>query len=125
MADETDKSSVSGPSAEYIKIKVIGQDTSELHFRVKKTTSFAKLKKSYSDRIGVPLPSLRFLFDGRRIDDQDTPQALEMEEDDVIEVFQEQTGGSAIIDHSSTKFYHSCLTFDLVSTTKPSTTTLS
>ncbi|OTF83686.1 small ubiquitin-related modifier-like protein [Euroglyphus maynei] len=78
---------------EYIKIKVVGQDTTELHFRVKKTTSFSKLKKSYSDRVGVPLSSLRFLFDGRRIDDSDTPQSLEMEEEDVIEVFQEQTGG--------------------------------
>ena len=79
---------------EYIKIKVVGQDTNELHFRVKKTTAFSKMKKSYSDRIGVPLSSLRFLFDGRRIDDNDTPQSLDMEEEDVIEVFQEQTGGA-------------------------------
>jgi len=88
MAEDTKESS------EYIKIKVVGQDTNELHFRVKKTTAFSKLKKSYSDRIGVPLTSLRFLFDGRRIDDNDTPQSLDMEEEDVIEVFQEQTGGA-------------------------------
>ena len=54
--------------------------------------------------------SLRFLFDGRRINDDETPKALEMEQvrhwsiiislvdilihqDDVIEVYQEQTGG--------------------------------
>jgi small ubiquitin-related modifier len=37
--------------------------------------------------------TLRFLFDGRRIEDGDTPKSLEMEEDDVIEVFQEQLGG--------------------------------
>ena len=36
----------------------------------------------------------RFLFDGRRINDDETPKALEMEQDDVIEVYQEQTGGS-------------------------------
>ncbi|KAH7637435.1 small ubiquitin-related modifier-like protein [Dermatophagoides farinae] len=91
-------------SPEYIKIKVVGQDTTELHFRVKKTTSFSKLKKSYSDRVGVPLSSLRFLFDGRRIDDSDTPQSLEMEEEDVIEVFQEQTGGGGGYSSSSTTF---------------------
>ena len=34
-----------------------------------------------------------FLFDGRRINDDETPKALEMEQDDVIEVYQEQTGG--------------------------------
>ena len=49
-----------------------------------------KLKKSYSERVGVPVTSLRFLFDGRRINDDETPKALEMEQDDVIEVYQEQ-----------------------------------
>ena len=53
-----------------------------------------KLKKSYAERVGVPVvSSLRFLFDGRRINDDETPKALEMEQDDVIEVYQEQTGG--------------------------------
>ncbi len=37
----------------------------------------------------------RFLFDGRRINDDETPKALEMEQDDVIEVYQEQTGGDS------------------------------
>ena len=44
-------------------------------------------------QVGVPVTSLRFLFDGRRINDDETPKALEMEQDDVIEVYQEQTGG--------------------------------
>ena len=56
-----------------------------------------KLKKSYSERQGVPLNSLRFLFDGRRINDEETPKALEMENDDTIEVYQEQVGGSSLI----------------------------
>merc|ERR1712096_142645 len=41
-----------------------------------------KLKKSYSERVGVPITSLRFLFDGRRINDDETPKALEMEQED-------------------------------------------
>ena len=40
-----------------------------------------KLKKSYAERTGVNVGSLRFLFDGRRINDEDTPKSLEMEED--------------------------------------------
>ena len=74
-------------------LKVVGQDSNEIHFRVKQTTQMGKLKKSYSERVGVPVTSLRFLFDGRRINDDETPKALEMEQDDVIEVYQEQTGG--------------------------------
>ncbi len=41
------------------------------------------------------MTTLRFLFDGKRINDDDTPKALEMENDDVIEVYQEQTGGGS------------------------------
>ena len=41
MADET----------EYIKLKVVGQDSNEIHFRVKQTTQMGKLKKSYSERV--------------------------------------------------------------------------
>ena len=78
---------------EYIKLKVVGQDSNEIHFRVKMSTSMAKLKKSYAERVGVPVSSLRFLFDGKRINDDETPKALEMEQEDVIEVYQEQTGG--------------------------------
>ena len=55
---------------------------------MKQTTQMGKLKKSYSERVGVPVTSLRFLFDGRRINDDETPKALEMEQDDVIEVYQ-------------------------------------
>lgn len=40
-----------GDGAEYIKLKVVGQDSNEIHFRVKNTTSMAKLKKSYSERV--------------------------------------------------------------------------
>merc|ERR1712226_1310500 len=82
-----------GGDTEYIKLKVVGQDSNEIDFCVKMTTQMGKLKKSYSERVGVPVSSLRFLFDGRRINDDETPKQLEMEQDDVIEVYQEQTGG--------------------------------
>ncbi|XP_048470477.1 small ubiquitin-related modifier 1 isoform X2 [Rhincodon typus] len=40
---------------EYIKLKVIGQDNSEIHFKVKMTTQLRKLKESYCQRqvIGI------------------------------------------------------------------------
>jgi len=78
---------------EFIKLKVVGQDNSEVHFKVKMSTQMGKLKKCYSERQGVPATSLRFLFDGQRLNDDQTPKGLDMENDDVIEVYQEQTGG--------------------------------
>ena len=76
---------------ECIKLKVVGQGSNEtrfreIHFRVKMSTKMGKLKKSYEERVGVPY--LRFVLDGRIIKDNETPKALEMEQDDVIEVYQ-------------------------------------
>ena len=71
---------------------MVGQDCNEIHFQVKMTTQMGKLKKSYSERVGAPITSLRFLFDKKRINDDETPKSLGMEQDDVIEVCQEQTG---------------------------------
>jgi len=63
-------------SSEYVKLKVVGQEGNEIHFRVKMSTQLGKLKKSYSDRQGVPVTSLRFLFDGCRINDEETPKQV-------------------------------------------------
>ncbi|XP_059771896.1 small ubiquitin-related modifier 1-like [Balaenoptera ricei] len=77
---------------ESTKLKVIRQDSSEIHFKVKMMTHHKKLKESYCQRQGVPMNSLRFLFEGQRIADNHTPKELGMEEEDVNEVYQEQTG---------------------------------
>lgn len=63
---------------EYIKLK---QDSSEIYFKVKMTTHLKKRKESQGQRQGVPLNSLRFLFEGQRIADNHTPKELRMEED--------------------------------------------
>jgi len=76
-----------GDENEYIKLKVVGQH--EIHFRVTQNTQMEKLKKSFSERVGVPVTSFQFSFDGRRIEGDMTPTALEMEQGDVIEVYQE------------------------------------
>ena len=44
---------------EYIKQKVVGQDSHEIQFRDKMSTNMGKLKKSYAERVGVPVSSLR------------------------------------------------------------------
>lgn len=80
-----------------IKVKVIAQDGNEIHFKVKMTMKLKKLKETYCQRQGVPSNSLKFLFEGQRIADNHTPEELEMEEDDVIEVYQEQMGGHSVV----------------------------
>ena len=53
VAEEGDK------TLDYIKLKVVGQDSNEIHFRVKFSTNMGKLKKSYAERTGVAVSSLR------------------------------------------------------------------
>ena len=47
---------------EYIKLKVVGQDSNEIHFRVKFSTNMGKLKKSYAERVGVAVSTLRYVL---------------------------------------------------------------
>ena len=68
---------------QYIKLVVVADSGDEIHFRVKQTTKMVKLKESFSERVGVPVNSLQFRFDGRRINDDDTPQTFGLRQDDV------------------------------------------
>ena len=56
MGDDTNKDG-GDKSSEYIRLKVVGQDNSEIHFKVKFTTPMGKLKKSYRLVDNRPLPS--------------------------------------------------------------------
>ena len=49
---------------------------------------------AYCTRQGLANNQCRFIFDGERIKDEDTPENLEMENGDEIDVMVEQTGGS-------------------------------
>ncbi|ODN04170.1 Small ubiquitin-related modifier [Orchesella cincta] len=79
---------------DYIKLIAVGQNRAKMNFCLKVNTKLKKLKKAYSERMDVPLGALRFLYDGRRIKDDDTPQTLQMETNQIIEVYYEQLGGA-------------------------------
>eukprot|EP01026_Neomeris_dumetosa_P075563 TRINITY_DN799_c1_g1_i1.p4 TRINITY_DN799_c1_g1~~TRINITY_DN799_c1_g1_i1.p4 ORF type:complete len:108 (+),score=19.38 TRINITY_DN799_c1_g1_i1:128-451(+) len=76
-----------------ITLKVVGQDANEIVFKVKYATPFRKLFNAYCQRVSQDLGAVRFVFDGKRIQETDTPASLEMENDDIIEVHVQQQGG--------------------------------
>ncbi|XP_012256330.1 small ubiquitin-related modifier 3 [Athalia rosae] len=80
--------------SEHINLKVLGQDSAVVQFKIKKHTPLRKLMTAYCDRVGLAIAAVRFRFDGQPINEFDTPTSLEMEEADTIEVYQQQTGGS-------------------------------
>ncbi|NWV45516.1 SUMO3 protein, partial [Daphoenositta chrysoptera] len=78
---------------ELIDLKVAGQDGSVVQFRIKRQTPLGKLMKAYCCRLRLSMRQIMFLFDGQPIKETDTPAQLEMEGEDTIEVYQQQTGG--------------------------------
>ncbi len=71
---------------EYIIIKLINPNANDVNFKVSITTNMEKLKKLYAQCQALPADSLRFLFNGRRINGDITPWNLDMKDGDVIEV---------------------------------------
>ncbi|BBH06794.1 hypothetical protein Prudu_018537 [Prunus dulcis] len=53
------------------------------------------LIRDYCERKHLVYEEMRFLFDGKRINGSETPEQLEMEDDDVIDVMSDQFGGQA------------------------------
>jgi small ubiquitin-related modifier len=60
---------------------------------VKKTTKFEKLMKAYCQKVGAQVDNVRFLFDGVRVNGSQTPDELDMEDDDEIDAMIQQQGG--------------------------------
>ena len=73
----------------FIKLIAVDEDR-EIHFRVKRTTVMVKVKRSYSERVGVNITSVKFVYNGQIIHDDDTANALEMDDYAIIKVNKEQ-----------------------------------
>ncbi|XP_057709480.1 small ubiquitin-related modifier 3-like isoform X1 [Corythoichthys intestinalis] len=117
MSEEKPKEGVKTEN-DHINLKVAGQDGSVVQFKIKRHTALSKLMKAYCERQvrqtisscvailscshlkrisvflqGLSIRQIRFRFDGQPINENDTPSQLEMEDEDTIDVFQQQTGG--------------------------------
>jgi small ubiquitin-related modifier len=53
----------------------------------------SKVFNAYATRKGVDSKALRFLLDGERIAEDQTPKTLELEDEDQIDCLLEQLGG--------------------------------
>ena len=84
---------ISAPQIQFqmIVLKVVRHDDdeskNEIQIPINVRSQFKNLKETYAQRVGIPVISLRFFFNGRRLSDEDTPRGLEMEQGNIIEVF--------------------------------------
>ncbi|GFH16884.1 small ubiquitin-related modifier [Haematococcus lacustris] len=96
MADGDEEAGQSGApepkreAADIISLIVRDQQGSEVMFKVKPHTKLQKVSPITHVR---HMPGPLFLFDGARIEDDNTPTSLHMEEGDRIDCVVEQIGG--------------------------------
>lgn len=63
------------PNTEHLNIKVT-DNNNEVFFKIKRSTKLEKLMTAFCERQGKSLNSVRFLFDGTRVQPTDTPDAV-------------------------------------------------
>ncbi|KAH9989244.1 ubiquitin-related domain-containing protein [Russula vinacea] len=69
---------------ETINVKVVSSGGEEVFFKIKRTTKLSKLQGAYANKVGKDVGSIRFLYDGTRINDDDTPASLDMEDNGTV-----------------------------------------
>jgi small ubiquitin-related modifier len=82
-----------GAGAEHLQLKGKDQHGAEVQFKIKKATPLRKLMDAYCQRLGMNSTQVRFMVDGERISADDTAEKLGLEDEDLIDVAVEQTGG--------------------------------
>jgi small ubiquitin-related modifier len=80
-------------AASSIQLKVKNAEGKEVLFKLKMTTPLRKLMDAYCQREGLPVDGVRFLYDGERVNRDQTPEELDMQDGDEIDALVEQTGG--------------------------------
>lgn len=76
-----------------IRVRLCDGEQKELVFKSRPSLPLKRLMESWSKKMGRARESVRFMYDGRPVQDTDTAASLSMHDNDTIEVFAEQTGG--------------------------------
>ncbi|KAI5951594.1 SMT3 [Candida jiufengensis] len=86
------KEEKSETGATHINLKV-SDGSAEIFFKIKRNTPMKRLMEAFCKRQGKDMNSLRFLIDGNRVEPNNTPDDLDLEDGDTIEAHRSQVGG--------------------------------
>lgn len=91
-------------SETHINLKV-SDGSSEIFFKIKRATPLKRLMEAFAKRQGKSIESIRFLYEGQRVNADSTPDEMDLEDGDVIEAHQEQVSDSDILLLSFTNYF--------------------
>ena len=86
--------------SEHLNIKVT-DNNNEVFFKIKRTTQLKKLMDAFCDRQGKSFTSVRFLFDGTRVNPTDNPEMVSAAEKCLEDSMNHKRSQSANTDNSS------------------------
>ena len=78
---------------ERMRIKLISNTNKEVLFEVSSTTKMGTVMHAYCNRLKINIDSVRFLFDGNRINEGLLVSQAGLEQDDIIDVQEAMEGG--------------------------------
>nr|XP_018897034.1 PREDICTED: small ubiquitin-related modifier 2-A-like [Bemisia tabaci] len=77
-----------------VRLNVNGFDNTISQFILKDTTPLGKMMKTYCEMKGLDITLIKFLYDGKRIQNTSTAHGEEIPDNATIELFQKQDGGN-------------------------------
>ena len=98
MSDTENQSAVQTEPEEdrqddFVMINVRMQNGSVTKFRMRGGSPMFKLMEAFCARHNLLRDQIRFLYDGVRVRDDETPDSLDMDDEDTVDVFLFQVGG--------------------------------
>ena len=77
-----------------VEISVVDpQGSEEILFKIKRSAKMRRLFNAYCERMGYDPDSMRFFYQGERINENDTPDSLVLKDGAKIDAFIKQVAG--------------------------------
>ena len=81
------------PESQVITVKLVHSNHAPVCLKAKRSTLISRVIQSYAQQVGVQPGSLRAIFDGNRLNPEQTMFEAGIEDNDEIDMMIEQLGG--------------------------------
>ncbi|XP_072950526.1 small ubiquitin-related modifier 1-like [Typha angustifolia] len=78
----------------HIKLKIKNSDGNEVFYKIRPHAKLRKIMELYCQRMSMEYDATQFLFDEKLLRGDQTPEELGLEDEDEINAFPHQLGGS-------------------------------
>ena len=82
------------PAQQTINLKIKEGDKAAVTFKVKRSIAFSKIFDAFHNKVGAAAGTYKFMRDGNRVEPGETPDSLDMEDDEQIDAIAMQVRGS-------------------------------